>query len=62
MWTARYRNGQMKRFKFPIRTTAWGSIDPFKDVPAPPADALRRQELYGEPKWLMVDQLPTRPQ
>ena len=49
----------MKRFKFPIRTTSWGSIDPFKEFPAPAADALKTQELYGEPKFLMVDQIPT---
>jgi len=24
-----------------------------------PADALKNQELYGEPKWLMVDRIPT---
>jgi adenylylsulfate reductase subunit B len=26
MWTIRFRNGTMKRFKFPIRTTSEGSI------------------------------------
>jgi adenylylsulfate reductase subunit B len=59
MWTAKYRDGQMKRFKFPIRTTAWGSIDPFKEAPTPPAEALKKQDLYAESKWLMVEQLPT---
>jgi len=29
MWTIKFRNGTMKRFKFPIRTTAEGSIDPY---------------------------------
>ena len=58
MWTAKYRDGQLKRFKFPIRTTAWGSIDPFKDFPEASPDALKSQLLYGEPKWLMVEQLP----
>src|SRR5262249_17859566 len=24
MWTVKFRDGQMKRFKFPIRTTPWG--------------------------------------
>ena len=59
MWTAKYRNGQVKRFKFPIRTTSWGSIDPFKEFPTPSPAALKKQELYGEPKSLMVDQVPT---
>jgi adenylylsulfate reductase subunit B len=58
MWTAKFRNGQMKRFKFPIRTTPWGSIDPFKDFPEPTPEGLKNPLLFGEPKWLMVDQLP----
>jgi adenylylsulfate reductase subunit B len=29
MWTIKFRNGGMKRFKFPIRTTSEGSIDPY---------------------------------
>jgi adenylylsulfate reductase subunit B len=58
MWTAKYRDGQLKRFKFPIRTTSWGSIDPFKDFPEPSPDALKNQLLFGEPKWLMVERLP----
>ena len=33
MWTIKFRNGNMKRFKFPIRTTPEGSIDPFGDKP-----------------------------
>jgi len=33
MWTIKFRNGNMKRFKFPIRTTPEGSIDPYKDKP-----------------------------
>ncbi len=33
MWTIKFRNGNMKRFKFPIRTTPEGSIEPFNDKP-----------------------------
>ena len=29
MWTIKFRNGKMKRFKFPIRTTPEGSIEPY---------------------------------
>ncbi|MFQ5849332.1 MAG: adenylyl-sulfate reductase subunit beta [Candidatus Binatia bacterium] len=61
MWTVKFRNGEMKRFKHPIRTTPWGSINPFKDFPEPSPDDLRKQVLYGEPKWLMVDQLSVLP-
>lgn len=37
MWTIKFRNGNVKRFKFPIRTTAEGSIKPFEGH-AEPAD------------------------
>jgi adenylylsulfate reductase subunit B len=33
MWTIKFRNGQMKRFKFPIRTTPEGSADPYGGKP-----------------------------
>jgi adenylylsulfate reductase subunit B len=34
MWTIKFRNGTLKRFKFPIRTTPEGSIDPYGGKPA----------------------------
>lgn len=33
MWTVNFRDGSTKRFKFPIRTTPVGSIEPYKDWP-----------------------------
>jgi len=33
MWTIKFRNGTLKRFKFPIRTTAEGSIKPYDGKP-----------------------------
>ena len=33
MWTIKFRNGNMKRFKFPIRTTPEGSIQPYASKP-----------------------------
>ena len=36
MWAIQYRNGDVKRFKYPIRTTAWGSINPDVDLPDRP--------------------------
>ncbi len=33
MWTVKFRNGSVKRFKFPIRTTPEGSIKPFEGHP-----------------------------
>jgi adenylylsulfate reductase subunit B len=35
MWTIKFRNGVLKRFKFPIRTTPEGSIDCFGGKPMP---------------------------
>jgi adenylylsulfate reductase subunit B len=35
MWTVKFRNGSVKRFKFPIRTTPEGSIKPFEGKPEP---------------------------
>jgi adenylylsulfate reductase subunit B len=33
MWTIKFRNGNMKRFKFPIRTTPEGSVQPYNNKP-----------------------------
>jgi adenylylsulfate reductase subunit B len=35
MWTIKFRNGVLKRFKFPIRTTPEGSIDCYGGKPMP---------------------------
>ena len=32
MWTCKFRNGTIKRFKFPIRTTAEGSANVYDDL------------------------------
>jgi adenylylsulfate reductase subunit B len=32
MWTIKFRNGNIKRFKFPIRTTAEGSANAYSDT------------------------------
>lgn len=32
-WTVKFRNGDIKRFQFPIRTTPEGSIKPFEGKP-----------------------------
>jgi len=59
LWTVKFRDGQTKRFRLPIRTTPWGSIEPHKDFPAPMVEELKTQELYGEAKYLGVDRLPS---
>jgi adenylylsulfate reductase, subunit B len=58
MWAIQYRNGEVKRFKYPIRTTAWGSIDPTVGEPDPPDEGFATQNLIGEPRFLHIDALP----
>jgi adenylylsulfate reductase subunit B len=59
MWTVQFRDGRIKRFKFPIRTKPEGSVVPFVGMEEAKDAALRTQELAGEPKWLGVDALPS---
>lgn len=58
MWTVRFRDGQMKRFKFAVRTTPWGSIQPHQDLPAPAVEDSKKPGLCGQAKYLGVDTLP----
>ena len=46
MWTIKFRNGSVKRFKFPIRTTPEGSIKPFEGKPE--AGDLESELLFTE--------------
>jgi adenylylsulfate reductase subunit B len=46
MWTVQFRNGNIKRFKFPIRTTEEGSIKPFEGKPE--GGDLEDEKLFTE--------------
>jgi adenylylsulfate reductase subunit B len=59
MWTVQFRDKRVKRFKFPIRTTPWGAVDPYAGFPEPDLSALKDPHLAGEAKWLGVDALPS---
>jgi len=48
MWTIKFRDGQVKRFKFPIRTTPEGSIKPFEGKPMPTDKDLDNELLFTE--------------
>ncbi len=48
MWTIKFRNGSIKRFKYPIRTTPEGSIQPYEGEPSPGADQLDNEVLFTE--------------
>jgi adenylylsulfate reductase subunit B len=49
MWTVKFRNGTLKRFKFPIRTTPEGSAVPNGGFNEGKGD-LKSQELFTEPE------------
>ena len=48
MWTVKFRNGTVKRFKFPIRTTAEGKVDPMGGF-ATGSDDIKSNVLCTEP-------------
>jgi len=56
MWTVKFRNGSLKRFKFPIRTTPEGQAVP--DGGFASGDDLNSQELFTEPESCGMDTLP----
>ncbi len=56
--TAKYRDGRVKRFKLAIRSTEWGSIEPFPDDGRPGEMDVKSPALFGEDKYLGVDRLP----
>ena len=58
MWAVKFRDGTLKRFRFPIRTTPWGSIEPYKNATAPTPEGLKDPGLAAEPHYLGVDRLP----
>jgi adenylylsulfate reductase subunit B len=59
IWTACYRDGRVKRFNLPIRTTPWGSITPHPEDAGPGHADLGSVALFGEDKYLGVDRLPS---
>ncbi len=58
-WKIRMRNGDLKEFVFPLRTTPWDSIRPPQDSPAPSEEAVHSELLSFEPDYLAVEALPT---
>lgn len=56
MWTVKFRNGTIKRFKFPTRTTAEGEAKPYADF-KPGSDDLKSPLLVTEPDSLGLAEL-----
>jgi adenylylsulfate reductase subunit B len=59
MWTVKFRDGRIKRFKYPIRTTPEGSIKTHEGYPEAKLEDLDNQLLFSEPEGLGVPELPT---
>ncbi len=58
MWTVKFRNGMLKRFKFPIRTTEEGKAQPTGGY-STAQDDLNSEVLAQEPEALKLDELYT---
>lgn len=58
MWTIKFRDGSVKRFKFPIRTTAEGAAEPMGGFPVGDGD-INSVNLATEPASCGQDKLPT---
>jgi adenylylsulfate reductase subunit B len=57
MWTVKFRNGTVKRFKFPIRTTEEGKADPLAGFDTG-SDNIKDDVLCTEPASTWADALP----
>jgi len=57
MWTVKFRNGTVKRFKFPIRTTEEGKANPQAGFDTKDDD-LKSPYLCTEPASTWADDLP----
>ena len=50
MWTVKFRNGTLKRYKFPIRLVEEGSItDPYAGMPEPNYDEVNKPGFFNMP-------------
>jgi adenylylsulfate reductase subunit B len=58
MWTVKFRNGMLKRFKFPIRTTPEGQAKPSGDF-GTADDDLNGLNLAQEPEALRLPEVFT---
>lgn len=46
MWTIKFRNGKLKRFKFPTRTTPEGSAQPYEGKPEADMGNIKKPGLF----------------
>ena len=57
-WRVEFRDGRVKNFVSPIRTTPWGSIPSPAELAPLSADAMQSQDLAHEPDGLNIARLP----
>jgi adenylylsulfate reductase subunit B len=57
-WKIKFRDGRVKDFVSPIRTTPWDSIKAPSGYAPPSKEAFAAQELAHEPDALNIPQLP----
>ena len=57
MWTVKFRDGSIKRFKFPTRTTPESSADPLGGCAT--HDDINTEALATEPESAGLDAVPT---
>lgn len=60
MWTVIFRDGEIKRFKFPTRTTPEGSIQPYEGFPGPGTQDLKTRFLSTGPKPVSLEEAGSR--
>lgn len=58
MWAIKFRDGTLKRFRFPIRTTPWNSIEPHQRADDPNEENLKDPRMSAESHYLGVEELP----
>jgi len=58
LWTVKFRNGALKRFKFPIRTTPEGTAAPDGGF-ATGSDDMNSRVLFTEPASSGLAEVPT---
>lgn len=58
MWTIKFRDGRVKRFKYHTRTTPEGSVKPHEGYPEAKVEDLGNELLFAEPDALGVKELP----
>jgi adenylylsulfate reductase subunit B len=54
MWTVKFRSGDVKRFKFPVRTTPEGSIKPYAGETAKEPTSLDNEILFTQTEAVLI--------